>query len=202
MGFSLWWLLLFWSIALGARAVVVGACGLSSCDWLALGCAGFSISESLYLSSVDASKWWVFCHLPFGWNGYGEEWHGEESTVWVCKRRGASCELQKQCVSEGRVNYSSQWGPTRKWARPPVGQACQITDAGCWGAPCTPSLMEWSMCLQLSRIILLTYISGKCSSRTAFPGGGFYLGFQFSLVNVLSFTTKQKHKKWNLLFNR
>lgn len=57
------------------------------------------------------------------------------------------------------------------------------------------------MCLQLSRIILLTYISGKCSSQTAFPGGGFYLGFQLSLVNVLSFTTKQKHKKWNHPFH-
>ena len=65
MGFLLWWLLLFWSIALGAWAVVVGACGLSSYDLLALGCAGFNISESLYLSNMDASKWWVFCHLPF-----------------------------------------------------------------------------------------------------------------------------------------
>lgn len=99
----------------------------------------------------------------------------------------------RNCVSEGRVNNSNQWGPMRKWARQPRGQARQVTDAGCWGAPCSPSLMEWSVCLQLSRIILLTYIPGKCSSWTAFPGGGFYLGFQFSLDNVLSFTAKQKH---------
>ena len=81
MGFSLQWLLLFWSIALGAGAVVVAACGLSSCNLLALGCAGFSISESLYLSNMDASKWWVFCHLPFWlkWLWWGVTWWGIHS---------------------------------------------------------------------------------------------------------------------------
>ena len=42
MGFLQWWLLLWGSQTLGAQLSVVAACGLSSCNLLALACMAFS----------------------------------------------------------------------------------------------------------------------------------------------------------------
>lgn len=157
----------------------------------------FSCSQSLYLwAAFVVPHGGCFAIFLHGWNGSDGETHYVGGRAWGCLMQPI------ETVCAWRYIHSNQRGLTRKWARRPRDHASWISNTGSWGLPGTASFVECSTCLQLSRIILLTYISGECSSWTACPGGGFYLGFQFSLVNVLLFMAKQKHKKWNLLFNR
>lgn len=144
-------------------------------------------SGPLSLSNIDASRWQVFRRLP-SWLNWRNPLGGFASP-------GAPRAAWRQGVClKGELIIQTHEGQRESERAAP---GASIPDQKCrmLGAPSHTILHGVVHASAHSRIILLTYISGEWSSRTAFPGGGFYLGFQFSLVNVLSLMAKQKHKK-------